>query len=136
MRLMMMAAGGVLVLAGLAACQPQETPQSSRALFGEYCAACHGGTGSGDGALARGMGLAVPDITWLSAANGGVFPMLEVMAKIDGYTSGERGGEMMPEFGTLLEGERVMFDAGDGIASPTPLRLVQLAEHVQSLQQE
>lgn len=136
MRFMTMAAGGMLVLAGLAACQPQATPQAAQALYGEYCAACHGGSGSGDGALARGMGLVVPDITGLSAANGGVFPMIEVMAKIDGYTSGARGGEMMPEFGALLEGERVMFDAGDGIASPTPLRLVQLAEHVRSLQQE
>jgi len=28
----------------------------------------------------------------------------------------------------------VPYDAGDGISSPTPLRLVQLAEYVESLQ--
>lgn len=39
-------------------------------------------------------------------------------------------------YGWLLDSETVLFDGGDGIATPTPLRLVQLAEYVRGLQGE
>ena len=41
----------------------------------------------------------------------------------------------MPEFASLLDGQLVPFDGGDGIETPTPLRLVQLAEYVKGLQE-
>ena len=40
----------------------------------------------------------------------------------------------MPEFGPLLQGDLVPYDGGDGIATPTPVRLVQIAEHLKTLQ--
>jgi hypothetical protein len=64
-----------------------------------------------------------------------VFPGTAVMAKIWGYTGGQHGGAVMPAFGTLLEGDLVPYDGGDGIATPTPVRLVQLAEHLRRLQE-
>ena len=61
--------------------------------------------------------------------------MLAVMGKVYGYSRGEGGGGgPMPEFGPLLEGESVLYDAGDGIPTPTPVRLIDLAEYVRSLQ--
>ena len=38
-------------------------PGSGRALYGAHCAACHGPSGRGDGALARGLDPAPPDLT-------------------------------------------------------------------------
>ena len=40
-------------------------------------------------------------------------------------------GTVMPQFAPLLDHDQiVLFDSGDGIATPTPLRLVQLAEYL------
>lgn len=55
------------------------------------------------------------------------------MAKIWGYTKGKDGEAVMPNFGPLLDSLLVPCDGGDGIESPTPLRLVQLAEYVERL---
>ena len=61
-------------------------------------------------------------------------PMARVMSKIWGYAKAP-DGTVMPQFAPLLEGDQmVLFDSGDGISTPTPLRLVQLAEHIQTLQ--
>ena len=35
----------------------------------------------------------------------------------------------------LLDGQLVGYDGGDGIASPTPVRLVQVAEYLKSIQE-
>jgi len=39
----------------------------------------------------------------------------------------------MPAFAALLEGDMVLVDTGDGIATPTPLRLAQLGDYVEAL---
>ena len=41
----------------------------------------------------------------------------------------------MPEFGPLLQGDLVPYDGGDGIATPTPVRLVQITEYLKALQE-
>ncbi len=123
----------VLMLA-LAGCVPPE-PQTTGALdFSENCAACHGAAGRGDGALAADLARRPADLTGLSRRNGGVFPTTRVMAQIWGY-AGQKGAGVMPDFAALLEGEMVLYDGGDGIDSPTPIRLVDLAEYLKTLQE-
>jgi len=128
----MMRIGWMVLPLALAACTPQDAPTGAED-FASYCAACHGTSGNGDGPAAAGLARRPADLTQLSARNGGAFPGTAVMAKIWGYT-GRDGGSPMPQFGPLLQGDLVPFDGGDGIASPTPLRLVGLAEHVRVLQ--
>ncbi|HMO08757.1 MAG TPA: cytochrome C [Paracoccaceae bacterium] len=120
----------------LAACLPATRPPvpSGEDDYATYCAACHGASGRGDGAGAQGMRPRPTDLTRLSASNGGAFPGTRVMAKIWGYTGGRDGGSPMPAFGPLLDGEAVLYDGGDGILTPTPLRLVQIAEHLRGVQ--
>jgi mono/diheme cytochrome c family protein len=126
---------GFAAAAVLVACVPNEQPVSGQALYSEYCAACHGDTGRGNGPAAAALRPRPPDLTGLAARNRGSFPMLAVMGKVYGYSRGEGGGGgPMPEFGPLLEGESVLYDAGDGIPTPTPVRLIELAEYVRSLQ--
>ncbi len=123
---------GVLALAG---CVESGGSSSSGAEdFATFCAGCHGGGGKGDGPAAEGLDRKPADLTALAAGNGGVFPGTRVMAKIWGYT-GRPDGSPMPAFAPLLDGDLVPYDGGDGIATPTPERLVALAEYVRSLQE-
>lgn len=127
---------GLFGVAGVVlACSP--APEvTGRALYQEYCVACHRASGQGNGPLAAGLDRSVPDLTLISARNGGAFPMAEVMSTIDGYTRRGEGNVTMPEFGAdLKDGPLVLVDTGDGIATPTPERLVALAEYLRTLQQ-
>jgi hypothetical protein len=56
------------------------------------------------------------------------------MAKIWGYTGGGADHAAMPQFGPLLESDLVPYDGGDGIDTPTPVRLVAIAEYLKTLQ--
>lgn len=118
----------------LAACMlpaPEPVPTGAED-FAAYCAVCHGEGGTGDGALAGTLDRRPANLTRLARDNGGVFPATRAMAKIWGYTDAPAGG-VMPSFGPLLQGELVPYDGGDGILTPTPIRLVQLAEYVKGL---
>lgn len=117
----------------LTACVEPDRP-TGREDFADYCAACHGLSGTGDGEGAAALARAPADLTQLARRNDGVFPGTAVMAKIWGYTGGRDNTTPMPQFGALLQGDLVPYDGGDGIATPTPIRLVQLAEYLESLQ--
>lgn len=120
---------------GLAACVEKERTPTGAEDFATYCASCHGAGGRGDGPAAAGLESRPADLTRIAARNGGVFPGTRVMAKIWGYTGGRDGASPMPQFGPLLQGDLVPYDGGDGIATPTPVRLVQIAEHLKTLQE-
>ena len=119
----------------LAACLPPgEAPTTGASDFADLCAPCHGPTGVGNGDMAADLAIKPADLTGLAARNGGEFPMARVMSKIWGYARGEAAPSMMPEFGPLLESPTVLVDVGDGIQTPTPERLLDLAEYLVSIQ--
>lgn len=124
----------LVVALGLAACVEKERTPTGAEDFATYCAACHGAGGKGDGPAAEGLDRKPADLTRIAARNGGEFPGTRVMAKIWGYTGGWNGASPMPQFGPLLQGDLVPYDGGDGIATPTPVRLVQIAEYLKTLQ--
>ncbi len=125
--------GWIAIPLALAACVDKEEPTGSED-FVTFCAGCHGTSGQGDGPAAAGLDRKPADLTGLSARNNGVFPGTRVMAKIWGYTGGHDGTSPMPQFGPLLQGDLVPYDGGDGIATPTPVRLVAIAEFLKTLQ--
>lgn len=101
----------------------------------DFCAGCHGADGRGAGEVARTLTRQPPDLTLIAQRNGGTFPQVSVMTTIDGYFRREEHGGVMPEFGPLLEeGRLVLVDTGNGVVTPTPERLVALAEYLQSIQ--
>lgn len=130
---------GMIAVFGLAACvlpgAGQEEQTTGAEDYAAYCAACHGPGGRGDGEAAAGLGKRPADLTGLAARNGGTFPSTRVMAQIWGYTGGRDGARVMPQFAALLDGTLVPYDGGDGIMTPTPIRLVELAEHLKTLQE-
>jgi mono/diheme cytochrome c family protein len=127
----------IILPLALAACVDRDPPTGAED-FATFCAACHGMGGRGDGDMAAVLDRKPADLTQLSARNGGVFPATKVMAKIWGYTGVSPGRQdsasPMPEFGPLLQGELVPYDGGDGIATPTPVRLVGIADYLRRLQ--
>lgn len=126
-----MAGTAALALAG---CMP--APEvSGRADFEAFCAGCHGADAQGAGPAAAGLGLAAPDLTGIAARNGGVFQRNAVMSVIDGYTRRDQHGSQMPEMGPLIEeGRLVLVPGPTGAMTPTPARLVALADYLESIQ--
>ena len=126
-----------LVGAGaLAACAVATMPEppEGAALFAENCALCHGPAGRGDGDIAAGLRPKPADLTRLAAKNRGTFPTARVLSQIDGYTRMQKGGQEMPEFGLLLEGDTVPVLLEDGKTSPVPRPLAALVVYLQSIQ--
>ena len=71
-----------------------------------YCAACHGADGKGDGTLGQFLTLAVPDLTRLSKLNAGIFPEERVVEVIDGRTEVKvHGMRDMPVWGDWFNRE-------------------------------
>ena len=126
----------LLALPVLGACvDTKDSSDTGAEDYAAYCSACHGATGKGDGEAAKDLSRKPADLTTLSRRNKGAFPTTKVMAQIWGY-AGAKGRGVMPDFGPLLQGEMVPYDGGDGIETPTPIRLVQLAEYLKVLQQK
>lgn len=121
---------------GLSACIPPDAPASDATPaedYAVYCSACHGAGGKGDGGMAADLSKKPADLTRLSARNNGTFPTTRVMAQIWGY-AGAKGRGVMPDFSPMMGGEAIPYDGGDGIETPTPARLVGLAEYLKSIQ--
>ncbi len=129
---------GPMAAVVLAGCVETEMPgpKDGRALFMENCAICHGENARGDGPMARAMTKAPTDLTLIKLRNGDSFPRARVMSTIDGYARTGPSAPDMPEFGALLEGDLVPYDSGDGKPTPTPRKLVALAEYLESIQAE
>lgn len=125
----------VLAVAGcMEGAETMPGPTDGRALFMENCAVCHGENGKGNGSMARAMKKPPADLTLIQVRHGDTFPRAKVMSMIDGYARSDMSGPGMPEFGALLEGDLVPYDSGDGKPTPTPRKLVALAEYLESIQ--
>jgi mono/diheme cytochrome c family protein len=103
-------------------------------LFAQHCAPCHGSDGKGGGDAAASLGTEPADLTRIADRRGGVWPMLEVMSIIDGYTRRVAPRADMPVIADLSEGPIVEFDTGNGVVTSVPERLVALADYLESIQ--
>lgn len=128
---MSLALGAAVALSGCI----EQSVSTGRADYNDFCAACHGDGGRGDGPAAASLDEAPSDLTGIAARNGGAFPFVAVMAKIDGYAKGEVAHSGMPAFWPLLEGRTVLIETDSGVMTPTPERLVALARYIESIQE-
>ncbi|MEO1638182.1 MAG: c-type cytochrome [Pseudomonadota bacterium] len=122
----------ILAILSLAACV--EGPVDGRSAYLESCASCHGADAMGDGPAARALGVVAPDLTMISARNGGTFPRDQVMSIIDGLNRAPHFSAAMPEFGAGDLGETVIVEE-DGLGTPVPMTLLLLTEYLESIQQ-
>jgi len=73
---------GVWMAAGVSAQAFEE--YSGEETFHRFCASCHGPTGVGDGPVAAGLPITVPDLTLLQRRQGADFPAATLRKIIDG----------------------------------------------------
>lgn len=102
-------------------------------LFGDYCAACHGASGKGDGDMADVITIPSPNLTLLSKNNDGIFPMLRVIHTIDGRTGVRAHASVMPLFGKTLSVDTS--DLGYAGILTTRGQILSLAMYLESIQE-
>lgn len=97
-------------------------------LFAANCSVCHGPYGEGDGAMAPELSVALTDLRYIAARNGGVFPREQITAIIDGReVRQEHGPPDMPVWGAVF--------AADGPAEATR-RITALVNFLERIQLE
>ncbi len=96
-------------------------------LYRAYCASCHGKDGRGDGPVAPALKVSPPDLTRLTARQGGMFPAIEVQAILRGTAVSAHGSEEMPVWGPI-------FQALDPSDARVKARIASLVSHLRSIQ--
>jgi cytochrome c1 len=106
-----------------------------RALYMEYCVACHGPAAEGAGPMAGVLTIKPVDLTALAANDpDGRFPRGRVVRRIDGRDPLVSHGSPMPVYGFFFEGSDVTLrtDAGQPIMTSQPVAdLVSFLETLQ-----
>ncbi|MGD1068984.1 MAG: c-type cytochrome [Bryobacteraceae bacterium] len=104
-------------------------PSSGAAMFKDYCAACHGADGTGNGPAASALKKAPANLTLLSKKNNGKFPALEVQNFIrgDAQSVAAHGTRDMPMWGDIFHS----VSAGDSVVT---LRVANLTDYIKGLQ--
>jgi mono/diheme cytochrome c family protein len=103
-------------------------------LYADYCSACHGASGLGDGDMADVVNIPSPNLTLLAQNNDGVFPMLNVLHIIDGRTGLRAHGGVMPVWGRVFSDQIGDADGPYGSVLEVRGRLLSLATYLESLQ--
>ena len=109
--------------------------------FRQYCAQCHGMSGTGTGPVAPALKKKPANLTLLSKNNGGVFPEKEVRDFIDGTkTAAAHGTREMPIWGNAFRLRQASMGAGYGGAGLTQAEVDQkvdtLVKYVKSIQEK
>jgi mono/diheme cytochrome c family protein len=110
---------------------------SAEADFRMYCAECHGEEGKGDGPKSFGLSAPAPDLTKLSARNGGTFPRERLADVIDGRADiALHGGREMPVWGNWFKMEAAEDLGGaEGDENSIKRRVDNLIAYIEELQE-
>lgn len=105
--------------------------------FRDYCAACHGVSGRGDGTVAEFLTISAADLTQLRKLNSGRFPRERVIEIIDGRADVKvHGGRDMPVWGDWFDAEAV--DPENDAAARAVIvreRINALADYIETMQE-
>ncbi len=101
--------------------------------FKQYCAACHGVRGSGDGPVAVSLKNSPTDLTTLATVNGGRFPKKHVRDVVQGNRDYDKkfrthGPSDMPVWGN------VFLDDSEGRSSVVSARINNIIGYIESIQ--
>jgi mono/diheme cytochrome c family protein len=107
----------------------QSDPTSGKAMYANYCAACHGPAGKGDGPAASELKVPPVDLTQLAKKSNGKFPADHVRAILDfGANAPAHGTNDMPVWGQLFRA----LDQNDQVK--VNLRIQNLVDYIGTLQ--
>jgi mono/diheme cytochrome c family protein len=137
---MIKATGAAALFTGLAAAlaapAAAQGDEIGAAMYATACASCHGPEGRGDGVIGNLLAEAPPDLTTLSARNGGAFPMLEVIRIIEGESGEDVHSGPMPPFGELYYRTETELMGEQGAILGARGRMLSLALYLETIQQE
>lgn len=94
--------GPLAATAAAAQDRPAGADRSGAALYGAFCASCHGETGRGDGPVADLAPVRPPDLTMLSRSRGGVYPRREVREVLEGTRAQRTHAGGMPNWRDVI----------------------------------
>ncbi|MEZ5714037.1 MAG: cytochrome c [Paracoccaceae bacterium] len=133
MRKMFLLAG--LAVAMAAPAMAQDEAEGAR-LYERHCATCHGIDATGAGPMAGVLVVQPVDLTALAKGNGGVFPSLRVVRRIDGRDPLVSHGSPMPVYGDFFEGDDTALKTESGQPMMTSRAIADLVAYLKTLQQE
>ncbi|ETX28858.1 c-type cytochrome [Roseivivax isoporae] len=110
------------------------SPEAGHEVYSVFCQSCHGTGGRGDGDFADLLSRPPADLTRVAARNGGTFPALEVMRRIDGRADVPGHGVIMPVFGPLFELEVAITRTESGQPVVTSRSIADLTAWIESIQ--
>jgi len=112
--------------------QPPIRPVDGASIFRNYCAACHGLDGRGQGPVSKALKQEVPDLTRLAQRNDGAFPAIHVRTTIlfgaDDLLPAH-GSKGMPIWGPIFH--EIEFDRDLG-----NVRLENVTKYLESIQRK
>ena len=109
----------------------RSNPASGKQMYSDYCAACHGAQGRGDGPAVEYLKTPPPDLTQMAQHNGGKFPALKVNGILRfGVGNHAHGTTDMPVWGPLFRS----VDLRD--ETQTNLRITNLTDYLQQMQKK
>jgi mono/diheme cytochrome c family protein len=104
---------------------------SGAEMFKQYCAACHGKDGKGDGPAAASLKAQPADLTTLAKRNGGKFPADHVAAVLrNGVNTPAHGTADMPTWGPLFS------SVSSHDTSIVNMRISNLTNYIKSIQEK
>jgi mono/diheme cytochrome c family protein len=107
---------------------PYSNPQSGEQMYKDYCAACHGPAGKGDGPAAAFLKTWPPDLTKMTERNKGKYPEVKVKETLlFGTSSQAHGTSDMPVWGRLFRMEEQNQKEANA-------RVSKLTQYLQSIQ--
>ena len=104
-------------------------------LYERHCATCHGIDGKGQGPMAGVLLIQPIDLTGLTAANGGTFPVLRVVQRIDGRDPLVSHGSPMPVYGDFFEGDDTAMKTASGQPLMTSRAIADLVAFLEDIQE-
>jgi mono/diheme cytochrome c family protein len=111
----------------------ESDPRSGAQLYKEYCSACHGMEGKGDGPVSRFLKGPPADLRTLAQRNNGKYPADYVASTLRfGTDSAAHGTSDMPIWGPVFRAQKDKQKNKKG----ADLRIQDLTEFVESLQQK
>jgi len=138
-------ASGALLLALASVCVAQNveikkvpiqrtSAYSGQAMYGTYCAVCHGTNGTGNGPAARGLRTMPANLANLAQTHAGTFPATHVYAIISGDANmpAAHGEKDMPMWAALFRETC----GGTPSESEVHQRISNLTRYVESLQRK
>lgn len=112
-----------------------ESVDEGAALYRTHCATCHGIDMDGNGPMAGVLVIKPDNLLTLSQENGGQFPLVRVIKRIDGRDPLVSHGSPMPVYGDFFEGVDVALKTAAGQPIMTSQPVVDLVAYLQSVQQ-